>query len=324
MRSLNPKMPQLTYHKTSSADCLRVRQFLEHSTDARCSPEYVTLVWPQLLDAGSLIAVSVEDSDGQIISLGASAFVKTDWVDALTAGEPPFAAERLMCEALTPRSAIASPADIAAANAHKGTAVFVIYTQVLRTTPSESAAAAIKAQLMTGFMTLHAGYNIDRLLVEAFGEEERSMYVSGSAFRIVNDYSQYALAEPRPCLVGLTRGEVWSMQMHPLLPFFQQQRSPRFGFSAAERALLSAALDGDTDDAVARALDVPLSAVKQRWVRLFERTRRMGESFTAELHTSDSGRRGAQKRHRLLRYLRAHPEELSLYERKRRPNKRER
>ena len=104
------------------------------------------------------------------------------------------------------------------------------------------------------------------------------------------------------------------MHMHPLIPFFRRYPTPRFAFTDAERILLRTALDGTTDDGLALALGIPLSAVKQRWVRLFSRVLHLpGVDFSTGIGASERRTRRAQRRHVLLRYLRSHPEELAEY-----------
>jgi hypothetical protein len=161
-------------------------------------------------------------------------------------------------------------------------------------------------------MNVHAGYNIARVMVEAFGDEERSMYVDGSGFRVLNDYGAHGndlAAKPTqaPCLVGITRDDVLSMAMHPLLPLFRYWPPPQVFFSAAERALLRRAADGHTNEVLASHLGISVSAVKQRWVCIFARMERTNRDFFAIGGYGSGSSRGGQKRDIVLRYVREHP-----------------
>ena len=100
--------------------------------------------------------------------------------------------------------------------------------------------------------------------------------------------------------------------MHPLLPMFGSYAAPRCSFNDSERLLLCEALDGHTDEELALELGVSLSAVKKRWVGILDRVER-GRPDVFAAFNRDTPTRGAQKRHRLLRYVRAHPEELRPY-----------
>lgn len=79
--------------------------------------------------------------------------------------------------------------------------------------------------------------------------------------------------------------------------------------SVASGALLAAALDGQTDAELSADLGVSIEATKKRWLSIFERV----ESFKPEILLSAGASgpgRGPQKRHRVVAYVRAHPEEL--------------
>ena len=86
------------------------------------------------------------------------------------------------------------------------------------------------------------------------------------------------------------------MEIHPLLPLFGQYTAPRFLFSAAERALLRKAVDGYTDAELAGELGLAVSAVKQRWVRIFDRVQRSGEARPLERFLAMRSLRVARKR----------------------------
>jgi len=83
-------------------------------------------------------------------------------------------------------------------------------------------------------------------------------------------------------------------------------RGPLRGTS---QELLRHALRGDTDDELARALGITTAAVKKRWIKIFEDVERRVPSF-GNLSPSHDSVRGPQRRHRLLAYVREHPEEL--------------
>jgi hypothetical protein len=84
-------------------------------------------------------------------------------------------------------------------------------------------------------------------------------------------------------------------------------RDPVCGFTVSERRLLHAAVTLQTDAEIASALDISASAVKKRWAAIFDRV----AGRIPELNdTPRELTRGPQKRHKLLAYLREHPEEL--------------
>ena len=83
---------------------------------------------------------------------------------------------------------------------------------------------------------------------------------------------------------------------------------PVLGLSESEQRLLIAALTGITDEHLADALGISLSAVKKRWISIHRRV----QDAKPELISTNvpASGRGKEKRRRLLAYLRGHPEEL--------------
>jgi hypothetical protein len=92
-------------------------------------------------------------------------------------------------------------------------------------------------------------------------------------------------------------------------------RDPILGFNRGNQQLLLAALKGATDPELALKLGVSVTAVKKRWLSIFTKFEKVKPEFlglSASQPVIDS-KRGLQKRHRVLSYVRAHPEELRPY-----------
>ena len=90
------------------------------------------------------------------------------------------------------------------------------------------------------------------------------------------------------------------------------------GLRSTDQELLLAALKGFTDPELASELGLTEEAVKRRWAALFSRVEEsMPELFSSlrarSCTQSSSQQRGPQKRHRILAYVRDHPEELRPY-----------
>jgi hypothetical protein len=77
----------------------------------------------------------------------------------------------------------------------------------------------------------------------------------------------------------------------------------------AEQTLLAAALAGKTDAELSADLGLSIEAVKKRWMSIFDRVDEFKPGILSQSEAySDS--RGPQKRHRVVAYIRNHPEEL--------------
>ena len=88
-------------------------------------------------------------------------------------------------------------------------------------------------------------------------------------------------------------------------------RNPELRLRDSDQRLLLAALKGATDQELTTELGVTLSAVKARWRSTFARIARTMPGLLDDV--SDGDARGMQKRHRVLAYVRRHPEELRPY-----------
>lgn len=74
--------------------------------------------------------------------------------------------------------------------------------------------------------------------------------------------------------------------------------------------MLLAALRGGTDEELAIDLGISLSAVKKMWLSIYGRaSTHVPELLPNRGSVQEGGERGKEKKHRLLSYLRDHPEE---------------
>jgi DNA-binding NarL/FixJ family response regulator len=88
-------------------------------------------------------------------------------------------------------------------------------------------------------------------------------------------------------------------------------QEPKIGFPPAEQRLLEESLHGGTEDEIAQELEIPISAVKKTWRSIYDRVERSSmDILPKSSYDPDSSDRGKGKKHRLLAYVREHPEEL--------------
>lgn len=112
----------------------------------------------------------------------------------------------------------------------------------------------------------------------------------------------------KPHVLGVSRdmdrGELMGSWAGALFDY----HPPVVGLSQSEQRLLTFALTGLTDEHLADALGISLSAVKKQWISIHRRV----QDAKPELISTDvpASGRGKEKRRRLLAYLRGHPEEL--------------
>jgi len=70
-------------------------------------------------------------------------------------------------------------------------------------------------------------------------------------------------------------------------------------------------MNGDTDHELAARMNLSFAAVKKRWASLFDRIAGIRPDLLPNAeHREGQESRGPQKRHRILAYVRSHPEEV--------------
>lgn len=121
----------------------------------------------------------------------------------------------------------------------------------------------------------------------------------------------------RPHLMGQTREMSTAGAWLSGSSLFAWQ-PPQFVFRKSEQRLLTSALQGGTDEDLSNELNISLSSVRRTWLGIYDRVAaRMPEMLGESLHPgNDVPGRGKGKKHRLLAYLREHPEELRPISRK--------
>ena len=170
-------------------------------------------------------------------------------------------------------------------------------------TPEE----AIHAEMMlpAAFAEAHIGYRLNRLIVETVSERQRRVHESSGVWRRVKDFP-----ECERTLLMLTQAEAFAVSGSVAGPLFDYQE-PVLRLHHAEKQLLAEALKGGTDKELAGKLNLSLPTVKKRWASVFDRVAETRPELLPDGEPRESQEsRGPQKRHRILAYVRAHPEEV--------------
>ena len=188
--------------------------------------------------------------------------------------------------------------------------------------PGYEVRGELSRSIMSVFVEKHRGY----FWKEAISTQVNSVDHLGFLFQtggylwdpVAGEYTSTLTKAPSeivdsPHVVGTTREleskrGIWSgswvgnlFDYHP----------PKLALSRSEQRMLSVALPGATDDALAEQLDISLSAVKKMWISIYRRAEESLPELVSDfqLDIPASGR-GREKRRNLLVYLREHPEEL--------------
>ena len=155
----------------------------------------------------------------------------------------------------------------------------------------------------TSFVEHFAGYRFNRVLKEAIGRSSIALARATGTYRLVAEFQ-----ESESALVVVTRESVLTAPYSVAATMYRYQE-PALHLRPSEQKLLAAALVGKTDAELSVDLELSIEAIKKRWMSIFARV----DEFKPEILSrpdADSDGRGPQKRHRVVAYVRTHPEEL--------------
>ena len=271
-----------------------------------------------LLAAGSMIGTLVDQivpgRAARVIGVGGAAFVERRFARSEREHPAPGFNERVLRSAFHPSGVVMTARQIVNGGS-EGLTLAVIFHNWLEGEP-EWSQKEIRRCLMTTFLEDFSGYNLSELIGEAPAERDTQWALNGG-FRVRSAYDEWYREKPEPqprrMLFGITREEALEAESSLLSLLFHYQ-PPRFGFTPSQRRLLAYAVQLKTDSEIADHFGISLSAVKKSWAAIFEKVGNLlptDASETAHDMSDDrAGTRGAQKRHRLLSYLRNHPEEF--------------
>jgi hypothetical protein len=268
-------------------------------------------VWKKLLHHPAFISAVFERTpalDGRsIVGFGAAAFVSSEFADSEVSNPRPGINARFVSAIYQQRAMVLSAAEIARGNAGHGLDLVVLYGSWLAPilTPWEN--AQVQTLLPATLAELTAGYRVNRMFAEAIGGNEISFVRGTGIAREIGTFPELNR------VINLTTPQdAFAIPGSFVRPMFIH-REPLLRLSRSEQQLLSAAVKGQTDPELAASLDLTMPAVKARWRSVFARLADINQPGLPPELSGKVGR-GPQKRHRVLAFIREHPEELRPYD----------
>ena len=280
-------------------------------------------VWRQLLAAErarGMVLEDVADPNGpRCASFGLSVFVTPDYLAQARHSARPGQAAALAACVRDGGDPVLTTDAARRANAGPGLNLLVLHFWETQAADTPEDLQTIRDKQVETFFFVHGGYRLDGFLLE-HRDPRLVRFARDGGAAVRSEYDAYYQSHPprssegRAILLGFSRAEALT---HPGLHIATvfQYTPPRLGFKPREQALLRRALLDETDTEIAQALEITVAAVKKRWAGIYERVADHDPAWfpRAEEEAGDrQGRdtRGQEKRRRLLRYLRGHPEEL--------------
>lgn len=259
-------------------------------------------------------AVVVDERDPRrIVAFGIAAPIKQSRFDEIFRDNGPFITRELLEEWLSARNPFLDEREYASANASAGLNIFTLNNGLSDLVP-DSAFALVLSKLTETFVTQYEGCNLKSIAHESFGIPREFAIDLGLEWIDHSDVHQRLLIDcpldRRPSIVFVTRGRALE---HPgnltLNTLFLRFTPPQFSFDPLERRLLRFAIEGESDLRISELLQMAPRTLKKRWAKIYQAMERATGVSSGGL----LGRRGAEARRHVLRYIRQHPEELHAH-----------
>ena len=264
-------------------------------------------VWKSLLDHPSFQANVIESdrpiAGHKILACGMGVFVTTAFADRELKNPRPGLNSRIIAGIASGESVVLNRNQIGAGNAGDGVDFVNMYGTWRDGIMNARQLVEVQALLGSSFVEHFAGYRFNRVLKEAVGHSRIAFAYATGTYRVVAEFpeSESALAVATP--------ESVSAAPYSVAAALYRYQPPVLRLRPAEQRLLAAALIGKTDAELSADLGLSIEAIKKRWMSIFERVDQFMPGILSPAGAESDGR-GPQKRHRVVAYVRTHPEEL--------------
>jgi hypothetical protein len=310
-----------TWRRTSATDlseCLTIRP-------AKNGAEGVGLktanaVWRQLFEmthaSRSAVIEMHCDDHVEIVGFGFASFVKKDFADAEALNPRPGLNCRIIESVACGRSVIASYDEVRNLNTRGELQQVILDTSWKNNSLNPAQRDEVRFLLGRAYQELFAGYVFGRILTELVDALDL-WHIEGQRVWLLDRFDAFRLSHPEATwnsdrALALVTPETMGKDPHSVgSGLFHHRPHPQFAFTLGEQQLLELALEGYDDGSAAKALFVTVPAIKRRWENIFRRV----AAIRPDLSPSDGdGRRGIQKRQRIVAHVRNHPEELRPFD----------
>jgi hypothetical protein len=267
-------------------------------------------VWRSLLRNPAFLANVIEierpTAGNKIVACGMGVFVSRSFVEREIKNPRPGLNSRIIASVASGDPVVLSEAQIALGNAREGVDFVNLYGTWLDGIMNADQLAQAQALLGTSFVERFAGYRFNRVLKEAIGRSRIELARATGTYRLIAEFH-----ETESALAMVTRESILTAPYSVAATMYRYQE-PILRLRPAEQRLLAAALGGKTDAELSTDLALSIEAIKKRWMSIFDRIDQYKPEIVSNAAAS-SDARGPQKRHRVVAYIRAHPEELRPY-----------
>ncbi|MDQ8205662.1 hypothetical protein [Pelagicoccus sp. SDUM812003] len=269
------------------------------------------------LRSGQLVAHVIEEisqlRNPQIVGFSVVAFVAEAFAERLRQADTPFARAELARRELAGERLVLRPEEIRRLNQGPGLTAFYFNQALTHRSLNEEQLHQVHARWGDTFTDLR-GFRMREVFCEVHDERTCQWGLScGQTLKGVwRDLRLEAGSSPMDVFqVGTSNAEIANAKGTTASYLFNEIPT-RFRFTQRQQELLKLALAGSTDQEMAGQLSLSLPAIKKRWIAVYEHVSEREPGWLEEQDSCLAGNeaRGAEKRRKLLHYLRQHPEEL--------------
>jgi len=267
-------------------------------------------VWKAFLDNPSFQGTVIESefpiAGHKIVACGLGVFVTAAFTDRELGDPQPNLNSRIIAGVASGDPVVLSRAEIGAGNAGEGLDFVNMYGTWRDGIMNHDQLAEVHALLGTSFVEHFVGYRFNRVLKEAIGDSRIALARATGTYRLLAEFP-----ESESALAVVTRESALTAPYSAAATIYRYQ-APVLRLRPAEQQLLTAALTGKTDAELSADLGLTVEATKKRWLSIFDRVDQFKPEILNQTGVESDGR-GPQKRHRVVAYIRTHPEELRPY-----------
>jgi hypothetical protein len=275
-------------------------------------------IWKTLIsmeeECGHLAVWRATGHARELVAVAISVFVKTEFAESEIENPRPGLNARILESIAEGKSVIADYEYIARANAAGTLNQVIMYCNTRRDLLSAEEDIRVRSILSHGYAEQFAGYHLARMVTEIIDAEDREVLANYPSISIASRFEDHYRAQGTVAsdrVLCVATGATFSADPSSVgAPIFLGSTVPRFALSRGEKALLKGAINGMDDSEMAASLKRTPAALKRRWNQIFQKVTAVDPDLCPDQMGSV---RGPQKRHRILSYLRKHPEELRPY-----------
>lgn len=272
--------------------------------------------WQQLRRSRSFRAVVVESDvpikGHRIVGFAANVFVEASFAEREIADPQPGINARLISSVAVGDAVVLTAKQLAYENTHGSLHLIVAQPCSMPAVLTPEECQDVLRQVSLANLACFDGYRVRQVLVEVTSAAEIEIAKSFQVWKVVSTLEDYHRRNP---------GNSWNRDRalfaidfaggHSFEVTGGHNREPILGLRNCDQELLEAALRGATDVELSEELGLKLPALKKRWASVFNRVAVAKPDLLPGLDDNlDHRTRGRQKKHRLLAYVREHPEEL--------------